>query len=53
VDIAAATNCGRIETGPRSCADRLAKSNQLLPIEQFLGENAGYAGRNALPKARR
>jgi enolase len=32
---------------------RLAKYNQLLRIEQQLGRNAVYAGRNALPKARR
>ena len=52
-DIAVATNCGQIKTGSLSRSDRLAKYNQLLRIEQSLGKNAVYAGRNALPKARR
>jgi enolase len=52
-DIAVATNCGQIKTGSLSRSDRLAKYNQLLRIEQLLGSNAVYAGRNALPKARR
>src|SRR3954471_15355929 len=52
-DIAVATNCGQIKTGSLSRSDRLAKYNQLLRIEQMLGTNAGYAGRPALPKARR
>jgi enolase len=52
-DIAVATNCGQIKTGSLSRSDRLAKYNQLLRIEQILGGNAVYAGRNALPKARR
>jgi len=52
-DIAVATNCGQIKTGSLSRSDRLAKYNQLLRIEQLLGRNAVYAGRNALPKARR
>ena len=52
-DIAVATNCGQIKTGSLSRSDRLAKYNQLLRIEQQLGKNAVYAGRNALPKARR
>ena len=52
-DIAVATNCGQIKTGSLSRSDRLAKYNQLLRIEQLLGKNAVYAGRNALPKARR
>src|SRR5436853_7133708 len=52
-DIAVATNCGQIKTGSLSRSDRLAKYNQLLRIEQLLGENAVYAGTNALPKARR
>lgn len=52
-DIAVATNCGQIKTGSLSRSDRLAKYNQLLRIEQELGKNAVYAGRNALPKARR
>jgi enolase len=48
-DIAVATNCGQIKTGSLSRSDRLAKYNQLLRIEQMLGKNAVYAGRNALP----
>ena len=44
---------GQIKTGSLSRSDRLAKYNQLLRIEQQLGKNAVYAGRNALPKARR
>jgi len=52
-DIAVATNCGQIKTGSLSRSDRLAKYNQLLRIEQLLGKNAVYAGRNVLPKARR
>ncbi len=52
-DIAVATNCGQIKTGSLSRSDRLAKYNQLLRIEQILGKNAVYAGKNALPKARR
>ena len=49
-DIAVATNCGQIKTGSLSRSDRLAKYNQLLRIEQVLGENAVYAGMSALPK---
>jgi enolase len=52
-DIAVATNCGQIKTGSLSRSDRLAKYNQLLRIEQILGKNAVYAGRSALPPARR
>jgi len=49
-DIAVATNCGQIKTGSLSRSDRLAKYNQLLRIEELLGDNAVYAGRSALPK---
>lgn len=49
-DLAVATNCGQIKTGSLSRTDRLAKYNQLLRIEQELGRNAVYAGRNALRK---
>jgi enolase len=52
-DIAVATNCGQIKTGSLSRSDRLAKYNQLLRIAQILGKNAVYAGKSALPKARR
>ena len=51
-DIAVATNCGQIKTGSLSRTDRTAKYNQLLRIEQLLGQNAVYAGRTALPKGR-
>jgi enolase len=44
-DIAVATNCGQIKTGSLSRSDRLAKYNQLLRIEQELGDNAVYGGR--------
>ena len=52
-DIAVATNCGQIKTGSLSRSDRLAKYNQLLRIEQILGEDAVYAGMMALPASRR
>jgi enolase len=51
-DIAVATNCGQIKTGSLSRSDRLAKYNQLLRIEQLLGDNAIYAGTTALPQGR-
>jgi len=51
-DIAVATNCGQIKTGSLSRSDRLAKYNQLLRIEQLLGDNAIYAGVTALPQGR-
>src|SRR5512140_776150 len=51
-DIAVATNCGQIKTGSLSRSDRLAKYNQLLRIEQMLGDNAVYAGTSALKKSR-
>ncbi len=51
-DIAVATNCGQIKTGSLSRSDRLAKYNQLLRIEQLLGDNAVYAGVTALPPGR-
>jgi enolase len=51
-DLAVATNCGQIKTGSLARADRTAKYNQLLRIEQELGAQAKYAGRDAL-KARR
>ena len=49
-DLAVATNCGQIKTGSLSRSDRLAKYNQLLRIEQMLGEGAVYAGRAALAR---
>jgi len=47
-DLAVATNCGQIKTGSLSRSDRLAKYNQLLRIEEGLGEEAVYAGRSVL-----
>lgn len=46
-DLAVALNAGQIKTGAPSRTDRVAKYNQLLRIEQELGEQAIYAGRNA------
>jgi enolase len=46
-DIAVATNAGQIKTGSLSRSDRVAKYNQLLRIEEDLGEVAHYAGRAA------
>ena len=51
-DLAVATNCGQIKTGSLARADRTAKYNQLLRIEEELGAQAKFAGREAL-KARR
>ncbi len=47
-DLAVATNCGQIKTGSLSRSDRLAKYNQLIRIEEMLGETAEYAGRSIL-----
>ena len=47
-DLAVATNCGQIKTGSLSRSDRLAKYNQLIRIEESLGETAHYAGRDIL-----
>ena len=47
-DLAVATNCGQIKTGSLSRSDRLAKYNQLIRIEETLGETAIYAGRSIL-----
>ncbi|MZR30461.1 phosphopyruvate hydratase [Sneathiella litorea] len=47
-DLAVATNCGQIKTGSLSRSDRLAKYNQLIRIEQELGDAAEYAGRSIL-----
>jgi enolase len=49
-DLAVATGCGQIKTGSLSRSDRLAKYNQLLRIEEELGETALYAGRAALKR---
>ncbi len=47
-DLAVATNCGQIKTGSLARSDRLAKYNQLLRIEEELGESGRYAGFDAL-----
>ncbi|MBU3703208.1 MAG: phosphopyruvate hydratase [Ilumatobacteraceae bacterium] len=51
-DLAVATNCGQIKTGAPARSDRVAKYNQLLRIEEMLGDTAAYMGRSALaPRA--
>ena len=47
-DLAVATNCGQIKTGSLARSDRLAKYNQLLRIEEQLGDTAIYAGKSVL-----
>ena len=47
-DLAVATNCGQIKTGAPARSDRVAKYNQLLRIEEDLGEAAAYLGQKAL-----
>ncbi|MEH7827605.1 phosphopyruvate hydratase [Gemmobacter denitrificans] len=47
-DLAVATNCGQIKTGSLARSDRLAKYNQLIRIEELLGEVAEFAGRSIL-----
>jgi len=49
-DIAVATNCGQIKTGSLSRSDRLAKYNQLIRIEEELGDRAVFPGRKALAR---
>ena len=49
-DLAVATNCGQIKTGAPARSDRVAKYNQLLRIEELLGEAALYAGADAFPR---
>ncbi|MCK4704646.1 MAG: phosphopyruvate hydratase, partial [Gammaproteobacteria bacterium] len=46
-DLCVATQAGQIKTGSLSRSDRIAKYNQLLRIEEELGDGAIYAGRNA------
>ena len=46
-DIAVGTNAGQIKTGSMSRSDRIAKYNQLLRIEEDLGDVASYPGRSA------
>ena len=47
-DLAVATNCGQIKTGSLARSDRLAKYNQLIRIEEMLGDSAIYAGTSIL-----
>jgi enolase len=49
-DLAVATNAGQIKTGSLSRSDRLAKYNQLIRIEEQLGETAVYAGRSVFAR---
>ena len=49
-DLAVATGCGQIKTGAPSRSDRVAKYNQLLRIEEALGADAEYPGRQRLPR---
>jgi enolase len=51
-DLAVATSCGQIKTGSLARSDRLAKYNQLIRIEEQLGSQARYAGREALKALR-
>jgi enolase len=51
-DIAVAVNAGQIKTGAPARSDRVAKYNQLLRIEEALGDAARYAGRDAFPRSR-
>jgi enolase len=52
-DLAVATNAGQIKTGGPSRSDRVAKYNQLLRIEEELGEEGSYPGWEAFPRATR
>jgi enolase 1/2/3 len=51
-DLAVATNCGQIKTGAPARSDRVAKYNQLLRIEEELGEGAAYLGAAAFARRR-
>jgi enolase len=51
-DLAVATNCGQIKTGAPARSDRVAKYNQLLRIEEELGEGAEYLGAEAFARGR-
>jgi enolase len=52
-DLAVATGCGQIKTGAPSRSDRVAKYNQLLRIEEELGDRAAYPGWDVLPRSGR
>jgi enolase len=49
-DLAVAVNCGQIKSGAPARSERVAKYNQLLRIEEELGDAARYAGRGAFPR---
>jgi enolase len=49
-DLAVATNCGQIKTGAPARSERVAKYNQLMRIEEELGDAARYAGAAAFPR---
>jgi enolase len=49
-DLAVATNCGQIKSGAPARSDRVAKYNQLLRIEEDLGDTAAFRGRAALAR---
>jgi enolase len=49
-DLAVATNAGQIKTGAPARSDRVAKYNQLLRIEEELGDRAAYPGWSAFPR---
>ncbi|MGO1257110.1 MAG: phosphopyruvate hydratase, partial [Microbacterium gubbeenense] len=49
-DLAVAVNCGQIKSGAPARSDRVAKYNQLLRIEEELGDAATFAGRGAYPR---
>jgi enolase len=51
-DLAVATNCGQIKTGAPARSDRVAKYNQLLRIEESLGDSARFRGHSALAPLR-
>ena len=51
-DLAVATNCGQIKTGAPARSERVAKYNQLLRIEEELGDDARYPGWSAFPRFR-
>jgi enolase len=52
-DLAVATNAGQMKTGAPSRSDRVAKYNQLLRIEEELGDRAEFPGWDAFPRSRR
>lgn len=51
-DLAVGLNCGQIKTGAPARSERVSKYNQLLRIEEYLGDAAVYAGRSAFPRFR-